>query len=140
MSKYIIKEDGRKEELDAEKIHERTLQATAGLNGVSASEIEMQANLQIQNGTKSSDIQKFLIKAAADLISEESPNYQYSAARLLNQKIRKEVYGQYMPTSFYDVVIDRINKGIYDRYILDYYTEEELRYFGKKIKYNKGVI
>lgn len=137
MSKYIIKNDGRKELLDAEKIHERTLQAVYGLNGVSASEIEMQANLQIVNGTKSSDIQNYLIKSAADLISEEAPNYQYAAARLLNQKIRKEVYDQYLPKDFYESVVDRINKGIYDKYILDYYTEEEIRYFGKKIKYHK---
>lgn len=137
MSKYIIKRNGEKELLNPEKIHEKTLMATDGLNGVSASEIEMQANLQIDNGTKSSDIQKFLIKSAADLISEDAPNYQFAAARLLNQQLRKEVYGQYHPLPFLDVVKERVKKGIYDKYILDHYSDEEIAYYGKKIRYNK---
>lgn len=137
MSKYIIKNDGRKEAFEPEKIHEHTLMAADGLNGVSASAIEMSANMQIENGTKSSDIQDVLIKAAADLTSEESPNYVFASARLLNQKIRKSVYGQYNPLPFYDCVVDRVNKGIYDKYILDNYTEEEIKYFGSKIKYSK---
>ena len=137
MSKYIIKNDGRKELLNPDKIHERTLLACDGLTGVSPSEIEMSANLQIANGTKSADIQNYLIKATADLIDEESPNYQYAAARLLNQKLRKEVYDQYLPKDFYESVMSRIKKGYYDKYILDYYTEDEIRYFGKKIKYSK---
>lgn len=135
--KYIIKNDGRKELLNPDKIHERTLLACENLNGVSPSEIEMSANLQIVNGTKSANIQDYLIKAAADLIDEENPNYQIVAARLLNQKIRKEVYGQYLPKDFYESVMSRIRKGYYDKYILDYYTKEEISYFGAKIKYSK---
>lgn len=136
MSINIIKNNGEKELLDLDKIHERVFQATYGLSGVSASEIQMQANLQIVNGTKSIDIQNYLIKSAFDLISEENPNYQFVAARLLNQKLRKEVYGQYNPLPFYDVVKDRVEKGIYDKYIFEHYTKEELEFYGKKIKYH----
>ena len=48
--------------------------------------------------------QDILIKSASDLISEKTPNYQIVAARLLNQKIRKEVYGQYHPKPFLDTI------------------------------------
>lgn len=134
---YIIKRDGTKELYNPEKIHEKTLMSTAGLTGVSASEIEMNAQLYIQEGTKSFDIQKALEMSAAEKISPETPNYEYAAARLLNQRLRKEVYGQYYPLDFYSQVVKNVKAGYYDSIILEKYTEEEIKYFGSKIKYDR---
>ena len=79
----------------------------------------MSANLQIVNGTKSANIQDYLIKAAADLIDEENPNYQIVAARLLNQKIRKEVYGQWKPKPLLEMIKRNCDAGFYDgKYLL----------------------
>jgi ribonucleoside-diphosphate reductase alpha chain len=134
---YVTKTDGTLELWNPDKIHEKTLMMTEGLTGVSASQIEMNANIHIKNKMKTSDIQKTLILSASELISEESPNYAYCAARALNQQLRKEVYGQYQPLDFYSEVVKRVQKGYYDKEILEAYTEEEIRFFGKKIRYNK---
>lgn len=134
---YITKQSGGKELYDAEKIHDKVMYAVEGLSGVSASEIEMNANLFIKNNTKSIDIQKALENSAAEKISEETPNYEYAAARLLNQRIRKEVYGQYTPYDFYSEVKKRVKRKIYDKVLLEKYTEDEIRWFGSKIKYDR---
>jgi ribonucleoside-diphosphate reductase alpha chain len=71
--------------------------ACEGLSGVSVSDLEIKTHIQFYNGIKTTDIQETLIKAAADLIDEDHPNYQYVAGRLINYNLRKEVYGQYEP-------------------------------------------
>jgi ribonucleoside-diphosphate reductase alpha chain len=134
---YVLKAGGHKELWNPDKIHEKVMMACDGITGVSASLIEMNANLHIRNNIKSSDIQKTLINASSELISEENPNYEYVTARLLNQQIRKEVYGQYQPHDFLEEIKKRCNKGIYDKDIFNYYSEEEIQYFGKKIRYQK---
>src|ERR1700677_3012797 len=88
----VIKRDGRKESLNIEKLHKVVFWATEGINGVSASEGEIRSQIQFYNGITSTDIQETLIKAAADLITEETPNYQYVAGRLINYHLRKQVY------------------------------------------------
>ena len=80
----VVKRDGSKEPLDIEKLHRVVFWATENLTGVSASEVEIRSQIQFYNGIKTTDLQETLIKAAADLISEEAPNYQYVAGRLVN--------------------------------------------------------
>ena len=41
--------------------------------------VEMRSELQMYDGIRTEDIHDTMIKAAADLISEETPDYQYSA-------------------------------------------------------------
>ena len=77
----VIKRDGSKEELDIEKMHKVVMWATEGITGVSASEVELKSHIQFYTGIKTGDIQETLIKSAADLISEETPNYQYVAGK-----------------------------------------------------------
>jgi ribonucleoside-diphosphate reductase alpha chain len=89
----VTKRNGEKEDFSVEKIHKVVEWATKGINGVSFSDIEMNANLSLYDGITSEDIHKILIKSANDLISKSSPNYQYVAARLLNMQLRKEVWG-----------------------------------------------
>ena len=79
----VVKRDGRKEPFNLEKVHKVIEWATEEINGVSISEIELKANLQLYDGIKADDIHELLIKSAAELISENTPNYQYVAARLL---------------------------------------------------------
>ena len=91
----IAKRDGRKESLDVNKIHFVVEEACEDLTGVSASQIEMNANIQFYDGMTTRDIQNVLVRSANDLISLETPNYQYAAARLLLYDVRKEAHGQY---------------------------------------------
>ena len=121
----VTKRDGRKEPLDLEKMHKVVFWATRDMNGVSASELEIKSHLQFYTGIKTSDIQETLIKSAADLISEEAPNYQYVAGRLINYHLRKEVYGDYQPWHLYKLVKHNVDKGFYDSGLLNAYCEDE---------------
>ena len=126
---YIIKRDGRKELLDINKVHKMTEAACEGLNGVSSSEVEMNSGLQFTDSMTTNEIQEILIKSANDLISLESPNYQYVAARLLLFSLQKHVFGKFTPSNAHTplrfVVARNIERGVYDRAILEKYSDDE---------------
>ncbi len=122
----ITKRDHTKEELDLEKMHKVVFHACEGIAGVSASEVEIKSHIQFYNGIKSSDIQETLIKSAADLITEETPNYQYVAGRLVNYHLRKQVYGTFKPPCLCDIVHRNIDLGFYDSQIANKYTKAEI--------------
>ena len=90
----VTKRDGRKEPLDIDKLHKVVFYACNDITGVSPSEVEIKSQIQFYNGMTTEEIQETLIKAAADLISEDTPNYQYVGGRLINSHLRKQVYGQ----------------------------------------------
>ena len=122
----VTKRDGKKEPLDLNKFHKVVEWACAGINNVSESEIELRSHIQFYTGIKTSDIQETLIKASADLISEETPGYQYVAGRLINHHLRKQVYGDYNVPHLADHISSVIDAGYYDRDIKDYYNFDEL--------------
>ena len=129
----IVKRDGRKESLNIDKIHKVVSKAVEGLSGVSASEVELKSQLQFFDGMKTTDIQETLIKAAADLISEETPNYQYVAGRLISYTLRKEVYGTYQPVDLYTHVCNIVKEGFYTKELLKWYTKEEFDSLNEEI-------
>ena len=121
----VTKRDGAKAPLDLEKIHRVVFWATEGITGVSPSEVEIKSHIQFYNGIKTATIQETLIKSAADLITEETPNYQYVAGRLINYHLRKEVYGTYEPWPLLKLVKFNVDLGFYDSALLDVYTDDE---------------
>ena len=121
----VTKRDGSKETLNIEKMHKVVMWATEGITGVSASEVEIKSHIQFYNGIKTADIQETLIKSAADLISEETPNYQYVAGRLINYHLRKQVYNDYTPWPLIDLVRKNVESGFYDAGLLAAYSEDE---------------
>ncbi len=60
------------------------------------------------------------------MISEETPDYQYLAARLAVFHLRKKAYGQYEPPTLYNHVARLVDMGKYDQHILEDYTKAEL--------------
>ena len=133
----IKKRDGSVEPLDINKIHFVVEEATEGLTGTSASQIEMTANIQFYDGMSTEEIQEILIKSANDLITLENPNYQYAAARLLLYPIYKETFGQYNPVPITKIIDRNIAGGVYDGNIKEKYTETELKQLNKYIKHNR---
>lgn len=133
----VTKREGHKEDLNLEKLHQVVFWATQGITGVSASEVEIKSHIQFYNGIKTTDIQETLIKSAADLISEETPNYQYVAGRLINYHLRKQVYNNYTPCSLYELVKKNTNKGFYTKDLLANYTEEEFNDLNSYIKHDR---
>ncbi|MCF7521149.1 ribonucleoside-diphosphate reductase subunit alpha [Neisseria sp. ZJ106] len=121
----VTKRDGRLEPIDLDKIHRVVTWAAEGLNNVSVSQVELKSHIQFYNGIRTDDIHETIIKAAADLISQESPDYQYLAARLAIFHLRKIAYGEFEPPHLYDHVQKLTQAGKYDRHILEDYSREE---------------
>jgi len=125
----VLKRNGVVEPLNLDKIHRMVEEACEGLgSGVSASQVEMNSGLQFFDGIETKNIQEILVRSASDLISLESPNYQFVAARLLLFGLRKQVFGSAWVNG-YPHILDRAfacaTKGIYDKEILGKYTKEE---------------
>lgn len=121
----VTKRDGRKEPLDIEKLHKVVFYACEGITGVSPSEVEIKSQIQFYNGIKTEEIQETLIKAAADLISEQTPNYQYVGGRLINYGLRKEVYNGYEPCTVFELVERNTDRGFYDPELITWYNKDE---------------
>ena len=121
----VTKRDGSQEPMDVDKLHKVVFHACNDITGVSPSEVEIKSQIQFFSGITSKEIQETLIKAAADLISEETPNYQFVGGRLINYGLRKEVYGGYTPCTVKELVKKNIDRGFYDPELLSYYNSEE---------------
>lgn len=133
----VTKRDGRREPLDIEKLHKVVFYACKDITAVSPSEVEIKSQIQFYNGMKTSEIQETLIKAAADLISEENPNYQYVGGRLINYNLRKEVYGGYEPSAVKQLVERNTEKGFYDPELISYYNDEEWDRINSFVKHER---
>ena len=133
----VIKRNGSQEPLNLEKIHKVVFWACEDITGVSASEVEIRAQLQFFDGVKTKDIHETLIKSASELINEETPNYQYVAARLINYQLRKEVYGGPDPIHLYDLVKRNVETGKYDPILLEKYSVEEWNELNNHIKHER---
>ncbi|NEN75195.1 ribonucleoside-diphosphate reductase subunit alpha [Pelistega sp. NLN82] len=122
----VVKRNGSTEPLNLDKIHRVITWAAEGLNNVSVSQVELKSQIQFYDGMRTEHIHETIIKAAADLISPNTPDYQFLAARLAIFHLRKKAFGQYDPPRLYDHVIKMVEKKKYDAHILEDYTEAEL--------------
>jgi len=121
----VTKRDGRQEKIDLEKIHRVIGWAAEGLQNVSVSQVEIKSHIQFFDAIKTHDIHETIIKSAADLIDEETPDYQYLAARLAIFHLRKQAFGQFNPPHLLDHVKRLVNMGCYDSHLLEDYNSDE---------------
>ena len=135
----VTKRDGRQEKLDLEKIHRVVIWAAEGLDQVSPSEVELKAHIQFYQGMKTADIHETLIKSAADLISEETPDYQYLAARLAIFHLRKRAFGQFAPPVLYDHTLAMVEAGRYDKHIIEDYSVEEFAELQQHLDHSRDM-
>ena len=133
----VTKRDSTKEDLNIDKLHKVVMYAVENLTGVSASQVEINSRIQFYDGINSTDIQETLIKSTADLISEETPNYQYVAGRLINYHLRKQVYNTFEPPCLCDIVQKNIDAGFYDPEFVELYTKEEINVLQSYIKHDR---
>jgi len=135
----VTKRNGRgKESLNIDKIHSMVGFATEGLTGVSASHVEMNSGLQFFDGISTNDIQQILIKSANDLISLDNPNYQFVAARLLLFSLRKNLFHRlWEHPNFIDHIKKLVDSGLYDKGILESYTEAEIDRMGMWVDHER---
>lgn len=126
----VTKRDGRKEPIHLEKIHKVIAWAAKGLDNVSVSQVELKSHIQFYDGISTADIHETIIKAAADLISADTPDYQYLAARLAMFHLRKIAYGQFEPPSLFEHIQHLTALGKYDKHILQDYSQAEIDELG----------
>ena len=136
---FITKRDGRTEPIDLEKIHKVITWAAKGLDDVSVSQVELAAKIQFTPGIETSKIHETIIKAAADLISVEQPDYQHLAARLNIFHLRKKAFGQYTPPTLYNQVKKMVDGKVYDQHILDDYSMEEFEIIDNFIDHDRDL-
>ncbi len=141
MNKNILvtKRDGGKEQLDLEKIHKVITWAAEGLNNVSVSEVELKSHIQFYDGIKTTDIHETLIKSAADLISEQTPDYQYLAARLAIFHLRKKAFGEFEPPRLFEHVVKLVEMKKYDQHLLTDYTEAEFDQMSQFLDHSRDM-
>ena len=133
----VTKRDGSIKPFDLDKVHKVLEWAVEDISGVSMSEIELKANIQLYDKIAAYDIHELLIKSAAELISEHTPNYQFVAARLISYKMRKEAYGEYTPPPLTAIIEDNIELGVYDDEIINIYSEDEIVELDAYIKHDR---
>ncbi len=136
---YVIKNNNSKELINFNKIKKVIKYSVKNLKDVSISKIFNKSCLQFFNGIKTSIIHKILIKSSSDLISENFPNYQFVAARLLIFNLRKKAYGKFTPPSLYDHVCYLVSINKYDPILLKKYSKKEFDIFDKYIDHNRDM-
>ena len=125
----VKKRNGSVEQLNLEKIHKVVEEACEGLGGgVSSSQVEMNSGIQLYDGITTDEIQEILIRSASDLISLETPNYQFVAARLLLYGLKKQVFSDVWANG-HPHVLEHVKRcaerGVYDNGIISKYNDSE---------------
>lgn len=98
----VKKRNGRLEDFDVNKINECVQRACEGIPDVSASEIVLDAQVQMHNKIPTAEIDQALILSAATKAAKE-PNYALVASMLLFNTIYKEVFGEGVDSDVFDL-------------------------------------
>jgi ribonucleoside-diphosphate reductase alpha chain len=136
----VRKRNGEAEKFNIEKIHKIINWAIEGISDVSLSNIEINAKLNMIDNISSKEIHQVLIESAANLITLETPNYQFVASRLLNYQLRKDVWGGKHSPRLLDVIHNGLKKKIYDPVILEKYSEDEINKIGEFIDHERDFL
>ncbi|TYL48279.1 class 1a ribonucleoside-diphosphate reductase subunit alpha [Marinomonas sp. IMCC 4694] len=135
----VTKRNGTTENINLEKIHKVITWASEGLDNVSVSQVELKARIQFFDGIRSTDIHETLIKSAADLISENTPDYQYLAARLAIFHLRKKAFGDFEPPHLFQHVKNLVGQKRYDAHLLEDYSEDDFNQLNRFIDHSRDM-
>ncbi|MBL69592.1 MAG: ribonucleoside-diphosphate reductase subunit alpha [Verrucomicrobiales bacterium] len=102
MDIQVKKRNGRLEGFNVDKINVCAERACEDLSDVSASEIVLDAQLQLYNKIPTTEIDQALILSARDKIFKE-PNYSFAASRLLLNCLYKEVFREGVDSDILDL-------------------------------------
>ena len=148
----IVKRNGRREPLDIAKIQKYTAAAVKGLENVSQSELEVDAQIHFRDGITSLEIQKTLIKTAVDKIDIDAPEWTFVASRLFLFDLYHQVNGFTGYGNMSDYIArgqkeGRILLGLEEKFDLEYLDkyivpERDLQfnYLGIKTLYDRYII
>ena len=97
----VKKRNGRLQKIDINKINLCAERACENLENVSASEVVLDAHVQLYDKITTKEIDKALILSARQKIEKE-PNYNFVASKLLLFNIHKEVFGSSVDKDAFD--------------------------------------
>ena len=138
MNMNIVKRTGEMVPFDVDRIHRVVGWAVNDIKGVTASDIEINAKLQMKEGITTREIHNVLIDSAVNLISLQSPNYQYVASRLLSYQLRKDVWGGKNPPKLVDFINKNVHEhDVYDEDILMLYTDKEINKLDEYVDHSR---
>ena len=124
----IKKRNGRLEDFAVEKINASATRAVGGISDVAASEVVLDAQLQLFDKITTKEIDKALILSAREKIEKE-PNYNFVAARLLLNNLYKEVFNEGVDSDVFELQYRKsfslnikrlVSEGRLDRRLLDF--------------------
>ena len=130
MSNEILvqKRDGRFENYDISKIKNIISFATKDLR-VNPLTLEATISSKVKNKIKTSEIQFNLIQSAVSLITIDEPDWSIVAGRLDIYNLHREVYKLHKinyETKLIDFIKIAIKYNLYDKVILERYSEDEI--------------
>lgn len=141
----IVKRDGTKEELVFAKMKKVIDFACEAYPECDPLELETALLPLFRNGITTKEIQRLLIQVAVEKTSVEQPNWQYVAAKLLSYDLYKEArlnrkYGHFGYGDLYSLITYLTDMGLYGKYILEYYSREEIQELGAYIKPERDYL
>jgi ribonucleoside-diphosphate reductase alpha chain len=136
----IVKRNGTIASLNIDKLKVVAEFACEGLEseGYTSERLVKEVEIQLKDNITTRQIQRTLVQTAVELTSIAEPKWQFVASRLLAYDAYKEAainrgYSHFGYGDFYELVKDLTEKGLYGKYILENYTEEEVRELGSYI-------
>jgi len=103
----VKKRNGRLENFNVNKINASAERACDGIDNVSASEVVLDAQLQLYDKVKTPEIDQALILSAREKIEKE-PNYSYVASSLLLNNLYKEVFKEGVDSDVFELQYKKI--------------------------------
>jgi ribonucleoside-diphosphate reductase alpha chain len=155
----IKKRNGRLEDFNVDKINASAQRACEGIEDVSASEIVLDAQLQLFDKITTKEIDQALILSAREKIEKE-PNYSFAAGQLLLNTLYKEVFKEGVDSdtfklqyrkSFIQNIKKLVKENRLDPRLLDFdlsllseslkiRRDKKLKYLGVQILYDRYFI
>ncbi len=155
----VKKRNGRLEDFNVEKINASAQRACEGIEDVSASEVVLDAQLQLFDKITTREIDQALILSAREKIEKE-PNYSFVAGQLLLNTLYKEVFREGVASDTFKlqyrkcfiqnirklVKEDRLDKRLLEFDLLKLSEslairrDKKLKYLGVQILYDRYFI
>ena len=156
MNIKVKKRNGRLEDFNVDKINASAQRACENIEDVSASEIVLDAQLQLFDKVKTGEIDQALILSAREKIEKE-PNYSFVAAGLLLNNLYKEVFKEGVDSDVFDLQYRKtfvvntkklVKSGRFDKRLLNFdlkklsealvpNRDKLLKYLGAQILYDR---
>ena len=140
----VKKRNGRLQDFNVEKINASAERACANIQDVSASEIVLDAQLQLYDKVKTSDIDTALILSAREKIEKE-PNYSYAAAGLLLNTLYKEIFKEGVDSDVFELqyrktFIVNIKKLVKEERLDERLLDFDLKLLSEKLDLNRDKL